>query len=311
MMPDCVRVTDVAPRDGLQNEPGAIPATAKIALIDAVSASGVDEVEVTSFVSARWVPQLGDAREVFSAITPRDSVVYSALVPNERGLDDALAVRAATAARGRAIPDKLAVFTAASQTFAQRNTNATIEQTIERFRPVAAACAAERIPLRAYISCAVACPFEGPIDPGAVRRVAHLLLELGAEEIDLGDTIGAATPDSIGALLDAVLPAIDPRDPFGPRGPALTLHLHDTFGAAAACAGRAMSMGVHSFDASAGGLGGCPYASTPRRSAPGNISTASLLGAIASAGLRSGVDPVRAAEAAALARRITARGPAG
>ncbi len=157
-MPPRIRITDVSPRDGLQNEPAPIPTADKVRLVDALSDCAVDEVEVSSFVSPKWVPQLGDAAEVFAGITPRAGVTYSALVPNERGLESAIEVRRATLARvARALPDKLAVFTAASQTFSRRNTNATIEQTIDRFRSVAAYCKASAIPLRAYVSCAIAC----------------------------------------------------------------------------------------------------------------------------------------------------------
>ncbi|MCB9841017.1 MAG: hydroxymethylglutaryl-CoA lyase [Phycisphaeraceae bacterium] len=315
-MSDRVRITDVAPRDGLQNEPGGIPAREKAALVDALSAAGVDEVEVSSFVSPKWVPQLGDAAEVFSLISPRDGVVYSALVPNERGLSGAMEVRAASKARhGRALPDKLAVFTAASQTFSRKNTNATIEETIERFAPIAAACRGEGIPLRGYISCIVACPFEGAIEAAAVARVARMLVDLGVDEIDLGDTIGAGTPDSIGRVIEAVMEegvGTPGARPAG--GPHMTLHLHDTFGAAASCVERSLAMGVRSFDASAGGLGGCPYASTPGRRAPGNIATATLLQAIERAGLRAGagrdIDPSAMHEASTLAATIASRPPA-
>lgn len=315
-MPARVRITDVAPRDGLQNEAGTISAADKVRLVDALSRSGVDEIEVSSFVSPRWVPQLGDAAEVFAGLSPRDGVTYSALVPNERGLQSALDARAASLARhGRPLPDKLAVFTAASQTFSQRNTNATIEQTIERFRPIAAACGAlpGRLPLRGYVSCAVACPFEGPIAPAAVARVVELLLALGVDEVDLGDTIGAGTPETIATLLEQILPIVPSRDPFGTRGPSLTLHLHDTFGGAQACVRQAIRMGVASFDSSAGGLGGCPYASTPERRAPGNVSTHTLVNAIQEAGGTSGVSRDQLSQAAEIAALVVRRsaGPAG
>lgn len=311
-MPGLVRITDVSPRDGLQNEPGAIATTDKVRLIDSLSVTGIDEVEVSSFVSPKWVPQLGDAAEVFEAIRPAPGVVYSALVPNERGLDSALRVRAATLARhGRALPDKLSVFTAASQTFSKRNTNASIEESIARFGPVAAACRSERIALRAYVSCIVACPFEGAIAPDAVARVVEMLVALGVDEIDLGDTIGAGTPQTISRVLERVIPlvpahvqAVGPPGPAEGVGPSLTLHLHDTFGAAASCVAPALECGVRSFDASAGGLGGCPYASTPGRRAPGNISTASLLAAIERAGFTTRVDAGAMAKASNVALAI-------
>lgn len=302
-MPDRIRITDVSPRDGLQNEPSPIPTADKVRLIDALSRTGVDEIEVSSFVSPKWIPQLGDAADVFAAITPSPHITYSALVPNERGLESAIAVRAATLARlGRALPDKLAVFTAASQTFAKKNTNATIEETITRFAPIAAYCKSNSIPLRGYISCVIACPFEGPIAPDAVRRVASLLLELGIDDLDLGDTIGAATADTTQSLLRAVMPLAST-----PPSPLLTLHFHDTNGLAPACVARALELGVRSFDASAGGLGGCPYASTPTRRAPGNISTGALLTAINSTGHHTSVDPSAMTAASAIATQLVAR----
>lgn len=304
-MADRIRITDVSPRDGLQNEPRPIAAADKVRLVDALSGSGVDEIEVSSFVSPKWVPQLGDAAEVFARVTAVRGITYSALVPNERGLESAIEVRAASLARtGRALPDKLSVFTAASQTFSRRNTNATIEETITRFAPIAAYCRSNAIPLRGYVSCAIACPFEGPIAPDAVRRVAAMLLDLGIDDLDLGDTIGAATPESTELLLRAVAPLTG-----GATCPLLTLHLHDTFGHAASSAERAMALGVRSFDSSAGGLGGCPYASTPTRRAPGNISTASLLGVIERSGHRTGIDGHRMAEASRLASAITGACP--
>lgn len=309
-MPERVRITDVAARDGLQNEAAPIPTARKIRLVDALSASACDEVEVSSFVSPRWVPQLGDAAEVFAGIAPRAGVAYSALVPNDRGLAAALAVRDATRARfGRALPDKLAVFTAASQTFSQKNTGASIAESIARFGPIASACREHTIPLRAYISCVIACPFEGPIDPGAVVDVAAQLLALAESagipvEIDLGDTIGAGTPETIGPLFEMIWRAIPSLGPDHAGGVGLTLHLHDTFGAAAQCVERALDMGVRSFDASAGGLGGCPYASTPTRRAPGNIATQTLIDVLDRRGLACGIDRSALAAASALALEI-------
>ncbi|HYD01011.1 MAG TPA: hypothetical protein VEB22_07265, partial [Phycisphaerales bacterium] len=194
-MAERVRITDVSPRDGLQNEAGVIPALEKVRLVELLCATGVDEVEVTSFVSAKWVPQLGDAREVFEGLaglglTPLPGgeggvrqPVLSVLVPNERGMQSALEVHG----RGRLI-GKVSVFTAASETFSQRNTNAAIAETLERFKPVIAAARENRLPVRGYISCAVECPFEGPVAPAKVADVAAQLVRLGVDEIDLGDT---------------------------------------------------------------------------------------------------------------------------
>lgn len=290
-----VRITDVSPRDGLQNEPLVIPFDRKVRLIDLLSRTGVDEIEVTSFVSPKWVPQLADAEEVAEGIVGlyRAETVFSALVPNERGLERVLAINEEA---GFPLIGKVAVFTAASETFSMRNTNATIEQTIERFRPVVAGAKEAGLAVRGYISCAVACPFEEAISPDKPRRVADLLRELGIEEIDLGDTIGVAHPADIAALLGA----------FGDDLDSITLHLHDTFGRAADCVRTALEMGVRSFDGSAGGLGGCPYASKPGAPAPGNISTTRLIEAVREAGYETNIDLEALAEASEYAGRIVA-----
>lgn len=285
--PHRVRITDVAPRDGLQNEPAPIPTADKAALVEALARTGVDEVEVTSFVSAKWVPQLGDAADLCAAIAAAkpSGVVYSALVPNERGLDGLLSANAAAHdATGSRVIDKASVFTAASETFSTRNTNASIAETIERFRPVIARSRDAGLVTRGYISCVVACPFEGPVAVGAVADVASQLLQLGVTEIDLGDTIGAASPETVAQVIMAVRPMCDAA------GADLVLHLHDTFGRASECIAVALELGVRSFDASAAGIGGCPYASTPQRRAPGNIATLTLLDAIEAAGFQHAVD---------------------
>ena len=190
-----IRITEVGPRDGLQNEAIAVSTDAKVAFVNLLSSTGVAEIEVSSFVSAKWIPQLGDAAEVLRRIDRRKGVTYSALVPNEKGLDAALEARV----------DKIAVFTAASETFSRKNTNASIAESLERFKPVIArAKVTASLPVRAYISCAVACPYEGPIDPKKVRDLAAKLLDLGADEIDLGDTIGVAVPTDIDVLYEAI-----------------------------------------------------------------------------------------------------------
>ncbi len=296
-----VRITDVAPRDGLQAEPVPVPTDRKAALVRAVQATGVAEVEVSSFVSPKWIPQLGDAAELFAMLAPSkpEGVRYSALVPNEKGLDAAFGVnQSARSAHGvERLIDKVSVFTAASETFAQKNTNATIADTIERFRPLTPRAHAHGLRVRAYISCVVACPYEGDIPPTAVAEVARRLLELGADEIDLGDTIGAGTPDTIGAVLLEVIEALGGRATNDFGEPTLTLHLHDTFGRAADCVRTALEIGVRSFDASSGGLGGCPYASTPGRRAPGNIAMSTLVRTITEMGFPTGIEPAAQAEA--------------
>ncbi len=302
-MSEHVRITDVSPRDGLQNESGVIPTDGKASLVRALVASGVDEVEVSSFVSPKWVPQLGDAAALFAMLagdTP-GGVMCSALVPNERGLDAALAVNGAA---GRALIRKVSVFTAASETFSQRNTNASIAETLARFRPVIERAQGAGLRVRGYVSCIVACPFEGAIPPAAVADVSARLLELGIDELDLGDTIGRATPDSVEAVLIDVLERTNLSATNRDGDPSLTLHLHDTFGTAGSCVERALELGVRSFDGSVAGLGGCPYASTPGERAPGNIATETLVGVAHRMGYSTGVDLDALGRAAALARSL-------
>ena len=263
-----VRLTEVGPRDGLQNESRALSTEAKVRFVDLLSACGFAEIEVSSFVSPKWVPQLGDAAEVFARIQRKAGVLYSALVPNEQGMDAALAARV----------DKIAVFTAASESFSQRNTNATIAQALERFKPAIARATRENLPVRAYISCVVACPYEGPIEPSKVRDVAAKLLDLGADDIDLGDTIGVAVPTDIARLYDALHGLLEPSQ--------TTLHLHDTRGTALACACRAYDLGVRSFDCSCGGIGGCPFAP----GAAGNLASEDLVYAFHKMGIDTSVD---------------------
>ncbi|HEX5634649.1 MAG TPA: hydroxymethylglutaryl-CoA lyase [Gemmatimonadales bacterium] len=252
MTAPAVRLVEVGPRDGLQNEPGLLPTERKVAFIDALSGSGLADIEVSSFVSPRWVPQLADAEEVFARIRRTAGVRYWALVPNQQGLERAAAARV----------DGIAVFTAASETFSRRNTNASIAETLERFKPVLAAAT---VPVRGYVSTAFHCPFEGPIPPEAVLAVARALLVLGCRELSIGDTIGRATPDEVRTVLELLLGEID--------APRLALHCHDTFGQAVANCEAAVSLGVTTLDASAGGLGGCPYAP----GAPGNVATEALV----------------------------------
>ncbi len=323
-MAELVRITDVSPRDGLQNEPGIIPTDRKVELVRLLCETGVDEVEVSSFVSAKWVPQLGDAEDVIlgllrspslreglgvgsdipSTNVPARSAVLSALVPNERGMQGVLD---ANRRAGRRVIGKVSVFTAASETFSMRNTNATIAQTLERFVPVIAAAKTQGLAVRGYISCAFACPFEGPIAPGAVASVGRRLMDLGVDEIDYGDTIGAATPERTRDLLDTCRKEV----PIEGGRLLSTVHLHDTFGLAADCVKAALDMGVRSFDGSVAGLGGCPYASTPGKRAPGNISTELLVQTVENAGFTTGVDKGKLARAADFARKIVAASRGG
>ncbi len=288
-----VRITDVSPRDGLQNEPGVIDVASKVRLIELLSRTGVDEIEATSFVSPKWVPQLGDCAQVCDALAGIANdrwPMLSALVPNEKGLAGALE---ANRRAGRPLLRKVSVFTAASETFSQRNTNATVAETIRRFEPVVKAAHEAGLLVRGYVSCIVACPFEGVVAPGRVREVVDLLLNAGVDEIDLGDTIGAGTPETI----DAALSEVGRSQPLDAAARPTTLHLHDTFGRAAACVRAALDRGVRSFDGAAGGLGGCPYATVAGRRAPGNISTELLVRTVREAGFETGVDEAALAEA--------------
>ncbi len=282
-----VRITEVGPRDGLQNESVIVPAADKIALVDALSAAGFPEIETTSFVSPKWVPQLADAAEVMAGIARRPGTLYSALVPNEKGLARALEAGA----------QKLSIFTAASESFCGRNLNASIAESIERFSPVIAAARDGGLPLRGYVSCVVECPYEGRIAPEAVLGTVRRLLDAtdGEIEIALGETLGVAVPEEIARVLDAVAVAVPPA--------AVDLHLHDTRGFALACVDRALSLGVRAFDASCAGLGGCPYAP----GASGNLATEDLLAFLERGGWVTGVDAAAVEIAGRLASRLTGR----
>lgn len=302
-MGDRVRIVEVSPRDGLQNEPAHVPTTEKARLVRALLTTGVDEVEATSFVSPKWIPQLGDAAELLALLSPLPpaSPAISVLVPNERGLDAALLANASSA-----VISRIAVFTAASETFSQRNTNASIAQTLERFAPVIRRAREAGLGVRGYVSCAFACPFEGPTPPSATARVAAALTDLGAVEVSLGDTIGAGTTETTLRLLEAVRGALGRA--FTADAHAINFHLHDTFGRAADCVRAALREGVRSFDASAAGLGGCPYASTPAGRAPGNLDTAVLVRLVREAGHTCGVDEDALTRAAAIAREVVRQG---
>ena len=263
-----VIIVEVGPRDGLQNEPRPIPAALKIELIDLLSAAGFRRIEAASFVSPKWVPQMADGAEVMAGITRRPGTRYAALTPNMKGY------RAARAAGA----DEVAIFGAASEAFSQKNINCSIAESIERFRPVAEAARADAIPVRGYISTAIACPYDGPTAPAEVARVAALLFELGCHEVSLGDTIGHGTPATVAAMLDAVL-AVAPASK-------LAGHYHDTNGRALENVSVSMEKGLRVFDSSVGGLGGCPYAP----GAKGNLSTGALARDLAARGIATGLD---------------------
>ena len=266
-----MRIVDVAPRDGLQNEKAAVPTEVKVGLIDRLTDAGLPAIEVTSFVSPKWVPQMADNAQVMTAIRRKPGVRYPVLTPNLKGFEAALAVGA----------DEVAVFVAASETFSQKNINCSIGESLERARPVTAAAKARGVRVRGYISCVLDCPYEGVIAPSAVRKVAAALHAMGCYEISLGDTIGTGTPGRTGHLIATVADAV-PVD-------ALAGHFHDTYGQAIANVYAAMEAGVATFDSSVSGLGGCPYA----KGATGNVATEDLLYLLEGLDIETGVDMTR------------------
>lgn len=277
ILPTRVHLTEVGPRDGLQNEAETIPTAVKAAFVQALVRAGHTDIEVSSFVRPDLVPQLADAEALFQVLgKPPDGVTYGALVPNEQGVQRALALEGV---------GKIAVFTAASETFNRRNVNASIAESIRRFLPVTRAATVAGLPVRGYVSTAFVCPFEGPIDPEAVKAVCLDLLELGCTELSIGDTIGAATPPDVGRLLDVLLPEIPLES--------IVLHLHDTRGTAVANLMEGLRHGVSAFDASSGGVGGCPFA--PK--AAGNLATEDALYLLHRVGVQHGIDITRQREA--------------
>ncbi len=263
------RIVEVGPRDGLQNESAVISVEQKAALVNALANTGLKEIETGAFVSPKAVPQMGDSGKVFAAIERVPGVLYSALVPNEKGLQRAFEAKA----------DKISIFTAASETFNQKNIQATISESIERFRPVILETKSAGKPIRAYVSTAFHCPYEGRISPVKVLPVVRTLMGLGVDEISIGDTIGKASPSEVRALLKPLLEIV-PLDK-------LFLHFHDTYGMAVANALTAWhEFGVTGFDASVGGLGGCPYAP----GASGNVATEDLVFAFTAEGADTGID---------------------
>jgi hydroxymethylglutaryl-CoA lyase len=263
-----VTVVEVSPRDGLQNEKRLLPTAVKIALVDRLSAAGFRAIEVTSFVSPKAVPQMADAAEVMAGIRRAPGVRYAVLTPNMRGFDGALAARA----------DAICVFGAASETFSQRNINCSIAESLERFRPVVSAARAQGIVVRGTVSCALGCPYEGAIAPDAVAHVARELLAMGCDELSIADTIGVGTAEGTRRVMDAVLALTDAARVNG--------HFHDTYGRALENIDACLDAGIRSFDASAAGLGGCPFAP----GATGNVATESVLERLAARGFETGVD---------------------
>ena len=267
-MTDCAEVFEVGPRDGLQNEKAMIATADKVVLVDQLSACGFKRMEVASFVSPKWVPQMADSADVLDQITRREGTRYAALTPNMRGFDGAVNAKA----------DEIAIFASASEGFSQANINCSIAESVERFQAVIAAGKEANIPVRGYISCVTDCPYDGPTAPAKVANLAAQLRDLDCYEISLGDTIGQGTPESITAMLKAVLAEVNPNKLAG--------HFHDTSGRALDNIRASLDLGLSVFDASAGGLGGCPYAP----GASGNVASEAVVDLLHSAGFETGID---------------------
>ncbi|WP_394789445.1 hydroxymethylglutaryl-CoA lyase [Rhodoferax sp.] len=267
-LPTRAKLVDVGPRDGLQNEKQMVPAAIKIELVQRLQNAGLKEIEVTSFVSPKWVPQMADNAEVMAGIARQPGVRYSVLVPNLQGFEAAQKTQ----------PDEIVVFAAASEAFSQRNINCSIAESIERFRPVVAAARTQNIYVRGAISCAVGCPYEGDVAPERVALVARLMHEIGVQHVGVADTIGVGTPLKVQRALDAALQHYALDDISG--------HFHDTYGQALANTLAALQLGVWQFDASVAGLGGCPYA----KGATGNVATEDVVYLLHGMGIDTGID---------------------
>ncbi|MBE0615132.1 MAG: hydroxymethylglutaryl-CoA lyase [Burkholderiales bacterium] len=266
--PDQVRIVEVGPRDGLQNEAGMVSAAVKIELINRLADAGLPAIEATAFVSPKWVPQMADNAEVMAGIRRKPGVAYPVLVPNLKGFEAALAAGAA----------EVAVFGAASEAFSKKNINCSIAESLARFEPVAQAAKQHGLAVRGYISCVAGCPYQGAVEPAAVAEVAAALYRMGCYEISLGDTIGVGTPRKIQTMLAAVAKAVPLEK--------LAVHFHDTYGQALANLYAALEFGVATIDSSVAGLGGCPYA----KGASGNVATEDVVYMLNGLGIKTGVD---------------------
>ncbi len=270
--PTQVKLVDVGPRDGLQNEKQTVPAEVKIALVHRLQDAGLKEIEVTSFVSPKWVPQMADNAQVMAGIQRKPGVRYSVLTPNMQGFEASVAVER------RFWPDEIVVFAAASEAFSQRNINCSIAQSIERFRPVVEAARAKGIYVRGAMSCAVGCPYEGEIAPESVAMLAGMMKDIGVQHIGVADTIGVGTPVKVQRAVEATLKHYAINDISG--------HFHDTYGQALANTLACLQMGIWQFDASVSGLGGCPYA----KGATGNVATEDVVYMLHGMGIETGID---------------------
>lgn len=281
-MAEQVTIFEVAPRDGLQNEPDIVDTADKIRLVDLLSGAGLNAIEVTSFVSPKWVPQMADASGVMNGITRRPGVRYCALVPNIKGYE----------AAKMAGVDEVAVFASASEGFSRKNINCSIGESLARYALVQGAAHADGIPVRGYVSCAIACPYDGPTDPADTLEVAGQLLEHGCYQVSLADTIGAGTPETTAAMLREVLTRLPVNKLAG--------HFHDTGGRALDNIAVCLDHGIRVFDSAAGGLGGCPFAP----GAPGNVATEAVVAMLEKRGFSTGIDRDKLAAASAFARQL-------
>lgn len=281
-MGERVEIFEVGPRDGLQNEAREISAAEKIALVDCLSRAGFRRIECASFVSPKWVPQMASSGEVLAGITRADGVSYAALTPNMKGFEAAMAAGA----------DEVAIFGSASEGFSRANINASIQDSLARFAPVAEAANARGVPVRGYVSCVVECPYDGAVAPEAVARVVAALRDMGCYEVSLGDTIGRGTPEAVDAMLAAVLSEMPAARLAG--------HFHDTSGQALDNIEVALGRGLRVFDAAVGGLGGCPYAP----GAAGNVATEAVAARLSALGYEHGLDMGVLEEAAGMARAM-------
>ncbi len=286
--PEHVKFVEVGPRDGLQNEEKAVSTEHKVELIERLSDCGLKVIEAGSFVSPKWVPKMADSAEVFSTINRTQGVTYTALTPNIKGLENAIAANV----------NEVAIFGAASESFSLKNINCSIEESIERFRPVCEVAHNHNIPVRGYISCVLGCPYEGEISPYAVKNVSRSLIDLGCYEISLGDTIGTGTPAKARTMIDVVLDEV-PLDN-------IAVHFHDTYGQALANIYAVLEQGVSIVDSSIAGLGGCPYAN----GASGNVATEDVLYLLDGLGIKTGVNMNKLLDASQFISGILGRHPA-
>lgn len=287
-LPQSVRIVEVGPRDGLQNESQTVPTQTKVAFIDRLSDTGLAAIEATAFVSAKWVPQMADNAAVMAGITRKTGVSYPVLVPNMKGFE----------AAAQAGATEVAIFAAASESFSHKNINCSIAESLDRFRPVTVAAKKNGMRVRGYISCVLGCPYEGDIDARAVARVSAELFDMGCYEISLGDTIGSGTPGRAQAMMETVAEKV-PRE-------CLAGHFHDTYGQALANIYACLERGIAVFDSSVSGLGGCPYA----RGASGNVATEDVLYMLSGLGIETGVDLDRVIDAGRFISDVLGRRPA-